>query len=724
MMVHMRMAMVLVAISLLAISNPAAAQWVSFSDETGSSLTLNAFEDNPGGNPLNDNQEKDIAVGDFDKDGWTDVIAVRKKPFSSPGQRQDVLLMNENGVLIDRTDQYALDFIVDLTDARDIWVGDVNGDGWLDLFNAATFGDHPRIYINQGNDGSGSWQGFADETSTRLQTIIEGVDTPERKFCAVIGGDITGNGLPDILLANYHKNTGITTKDVLYINDGNGNFTIETDARLGEYANSAFNTAVGIEDLDNDGDNDIVKISTLYNVQPWNGRVQVNLYNDGTGVFKNISFQNLPVNQPYMFDIQDFNGDGLLDQYLQGDNQDRVIIAQSVNQNNVNYQMTVLNSSRTSEFGGNVHSADIDNDGDLDIGIAPIDVDIQNCGGSQEFTLLQNPGNGIFFDPWPNNADQNFHIQPHDWAFIDINKDGLLDMFMGTCTGWKVFIQINDNQAPVAEANGPYSSDIGVTVNFSSADSHDPDGNIVSYEWDFGDGSPVSNVANPTHSYSASGIYTATLTVTDDDGAIAVDTASVSIASGGTIPPVAEANGPYSNDVGAQTFFISDGSFDPDGTIVAYEWDFGDGSAVNTIANPRHSYNTAGEFTAKVKVTDNDGLFAIDTTLVIVGGGVGNQLPIAEANGPYSANVGVTVKLSSAGSNDPDGTVVGYSWDFGDGSNLSAATNPRHKYTSAGTFTATLTVMDSDGATGTDTAIVTIGGGWQPGTGGGGQWAV
>ena len=179
---------------------------------------------------------------------------------------------------------------------------------------------------------------------------------------------------------------------------------------------------------------------------------------------------------------------------------------------------------------------------------------------------------------------------------------------------------------------------------------------------------------------------------------------------GGNQAPAAEANGPYSANVGVTVKLSSAGSNDPDGTVVGYSWDFGDGSNLSAATNPRHKYTSAGTFTATLTVMDSDGATGTDTAIVTIGGG-GNQAPAAEANGPYSANVGVTVKLSSAGSNDPDGTVVGYSWDFGDGSNLSAATNPRHKYTSAGTFTATLTVMDSDGATGTDTAIVTIGGG-------------
>jgi PKD repeat protein len=74
------------------------------------------------------------------------------------------------------------------------------------------------------------------------------------------------------------------------------------------------------------------------------------------------------------------------------------------------------------------------------------------------------------------------------------------------------------NQAPVANVNADViSGDVTLTVNFTGSDSYDPDGSVVDYSWDFGDGS-VSNAANPSHSYTSTGQYTTTLTVTDDSG--------------------------------------------------------------------------------------------------------------------------------------------------------------------------------------------------------------
>ncbi len=93
------------------------------------------------------------------------------------------------------------------------------------------------------------------------------------------------------------------------------------------------------------------------------------------------------------------------------------------------------------------------------------------------------------------------------------------------------------NQAPTAAANGPYSGDTGVAVTFSSAGSFDSDGSIVSYAWTFGDGG-TSSAADPSHTYTAAGSYTVTLTVTDDGGLTDVATTSADITD---IPPPADA---------------------------------------------------------------------------------------------------------------------------------------------------------------------------------------
>ena len=418
----------------------ACGQWVSFTDETGGRLSLNAFADNPGGNPLLDGTEKDIAVGDLDLDGWQDVIVVRKMPFSNAGARQDVLLMNENGVLVDRTADLAPGFITDMTDARDVLIHELTGDQWPDVVIANTFWQQPKFYRNLGLDAEGNWLGLVDESASRFPNIVV-ANVPGPQFCAVGAGDISGNGASDLFFANYAMCCDGTT-DVLLINDGTGVFTDETAARLGSFANVAFGTAAEIHDMDNDGDNDIVKISTLYTAEPFGPGIFI-LYNDGAGVLNTLPFQEIPNTSPYMTAVGDLDGNGMLDIVVQQDPQDQVDMATAVVPDGPNSYspFTYSSSPRTAGFGGNTKLADVDGDGDLDLGVAPIDVDIQNCGGSDVFALLRNPGDGHFVDPWDSGQPRNIHVDPHDFGFIDVNNDGCLDLFMGLCTGWKVFIQ-------------------------------------------------------------------------------------------------------------------------------------------------------------------------------------------------------------------------------------------------------------------------------------------
>src|SRR5207249_968838 len=115
---------------------------------------------------------------------------------------------------------------------------------------------------------------------------------------------------------------------------------------------------------------------------------------------------------------------------------------------------------------------------------------------------------------------------------------------------------------------------------FSSAGSSDPDGTVQSYTWTFGDGTPASTLANPSHTYSTKGNYTATLVVKDNEG-LSSSAATVAITVNapngrrdhGHRPPVASAAGtPTSGVAPLAVSFSSAGSSDPDGTIQSYSW--------------------------------------------------------------------------------------------------------------------------------------------------------
>lgn len=154
---------------------------------------------------------------------------------------------------------------------------------------------------------------------------------------------------------------------------------------------------------------------------------------------------------------------------------------------------------------------------------------------------------------------------------------------------------------------------------FDATASTDPDGSVVTYGWDFGDGATASDV-NSSHSYVTAGDYTITLTVTDNDGATSVGTQSVSVVSSGASnnPPTASFS---SNCTDLICNFDAATSFDSDGTIVAYDWDYGDAASGSGLSSS-HTFATGGSYTIVLTVTDNAGATSSSSqSLSVTGGG-------------------------------------------------------------------------------------------------------
>ena len=172
------------------------------------------------------------------------------------------------------------------------------------------------------------------------------------------------------------------------------------------------------------------------------------------------------------------------------------------------------------------------------------------------------------------------------------------------------------NQAPIVDVNDPYNGTVNEPVQFDGSGSSDPDGTIVAYDWDFGDGSTGSG-AMPTHTYMVDGTYNVTLTVIDDMGA--TDSAGTTATIGlDNQAPIADVNNPYNGTVDEPVQFDGSDSYDPDGTIVAYDWDFGDGS-IGSGATPTHTYTVDGIYNVTLTVTDDMGANDSVTTSATIG---------------------------------------------------------------------------------------------------------
>lgn len=137
------------------------------------------------------------------------------------------------------------------------------------------------------------------------------------------------------------------------------------------------------------------------------------------------------------------------------------------------------------------------------------------------------------------------------------------------------------------------------------------------------------------------------------------------------------------------------------GTVTARSWNFGDGaSATGTTVS--HGYAIAGTYPVTLTVTDTSGTSASSTQSVTVT--AANQAPTAA----FTTSVtGLTVSADGSTSGDPDGTIAGFAWNFGDGSTASTAT-ATHSYAAAGSYPISLTVTDNRGATNTATQSVTV----------------
>ncbi len=139
-----------------------------------------------------------------------------------------------------------------------------------------------------------------------------------------------------------------------------------------------------------------------------------------------------------------------------------------------------------------------------------------------------------------------------------------------------------------------------------------------------------------------------------------------------------------------------------DGELSSYSWEFGDGStAEGEIVS--HTYAASGTYTVRLTVSDINGQTGEDTATVVI-----NQPPSAViSTGDMTLTLGESVTLGSDGTQDPDGTVVSYSWNTGDGSSAEGA-SITHTYAAEGVYTAVLTVTDDQGTTDSDSVTLTV----------------
>jgi len=251
------------------------------------------------------------------------------------------------------------------------------------------------------------------------------------------------------------------------------------------------------------------------------------------------------------------------------------------------------------------------------------------------------------------------------------------------------------NNPPVADAGGPYSGEAGNTViEFDGSGSNDPDGDALSYSWNFGDQTTGTGV-RPTHTYMTTGNFQVTLVVSDgqleSDAAVAVAEITEPPMN---VAPTADPGGPYEGQPGQGVMFDGSASSDANDDALTYAWDFGDGSFGDGVA-PTHTFAAEGTYTIMLAVNDGQVDSEVATTTATIAVPPANRAPTADAGGPYTGETGAIVNFDGTASSDPDGDALMYLWDFGDGTLADGAT-PTHAYSAAGSYTITLVVNDGE----------------------------
>ncbi|MEO0938492.1 MAG: PKD domain-containing protein [Pseudomonadota bacterium] len=265
------------------------------------------------------------------------------------------------------------------------------------------------------------------------------------------------------------------------------------------------------------------------------------------------------------------------------------------------------------------------------------------------------------------------------------------DNFTGGAATDEAETFITVNAQPVAEAGADVLVAPGEPVIFDAGQSYDPDGLITAWLWEFEDG---SSSAEPylTRTFDAPGVYSAQLVVTDNSGVLNA-TASDSITIRVNHTPVAEAGPEIRGDV-LQVTLDASGSSDADGDALIYRWDMGDGSAPLMGQTITHTYPRAGKFPVTLFVDDGTGMAnatARDATVVTLA-----ARPVADAGTNREVCSGESILFDASASVDPDGGLLLYEWDFGDGT-MSDLVNPTKIYETPGAYPVTLRVQNGSG---------------------------
>ena len=320
----------------------------------------------------------------------------------------------------------------------------------------------------------------------------------------------------------------------------------------------------------------------------------------------------------------------------------------------------------------------------------------QNNFIDNNINAVDNSNNQTF---WDYNGSGNYWS---DYNGTDDNKDGIGDKPYIISISKDYYPLMNPvDLAPIADfIFNPTNPTTADTIQFLD-NSSDPDGYIVSWYWDFGDGNS-SNEQNPNHIYADNGLYNITLTVIDDYNISTTITKQLLVLN---LPPHTSFTYSPINPTDIDTVIFNDTSYDTDGVVINRSW-FVNNIFYNNDSIFTYTFPDDGIYTVKLVVYDDDGSNSSYSKSITV-----RNVPPIPSFTYTSSNVtiyeGTTVRFHDT-STDPDGNITSWHWSFGDDDSSSNERNPSHTFKEKGVYKVTLTVIDDDGVEKTYSKRITV----------------
>jgi len=272
------------------------------------------------------------------------------------------------------------------------------------------------------------------------------------------------------------------------------------------------------------------------------------------------------------------------------------------------------------------------------------------------------------------------------------------------------------NQSPTANAGADQTLTLPTNNIVLAGSGNDPDGSVVGYAWAKISGPAASltntNTATLNVTNMLEGVYVFSLTVTDNNGATGSDLVTVTVNASVPVPdpneiPLALAGGNVSFALPTNSINLYGSGFDPDGTIVSYNWVKASGGSATLTNTDKPTLTVtnlqAGQYTFRLTVTDDDGATDDDIAVVTISALGTNVFPVASAGVDKIVQLPSTSVVLIGSGLDEDGQITSYAWTkfTGASATISSPTTPTTTVSglSLGEYTFRLTVTDNQGAT-------------------------